>query len=157
MKTTHKYHRPVNWHISGDKLPVSELPRKPLECTTTSEHHSFMCPNENLLITWMIGNGGVEEPTDTVALHSSRWAEEFLQWADSGLNPCPKCQTHQIFGGMKQILVNSHRICNTTANWSAQVGMQKTRTWRSIKMGGKEQNWSRNPRSSQGFEVWNLG
>lgn len=30
IMNTHKYHRPVNWHISGDSVPVNELPRNPL-------------------------------------------------------------------------------------------------------------------------------
>jgi hypothetical protein len=27
---TYKYHKPVNWHISGDSAPVNEFARNPL-------------------------------------------------------------------------------------------------------------------------------
>ena len=40
---TYKYHRPVSWHISGDKVPVSELPLKPLRIKRTE-----MLPSENI-------------------------------------------------------------------------------------------------------------
>uniref|UniRef100_A0A0A9H9S4 ERL2 n=1 Tax=Arundo donax TaxID=35708 RepID=A0A0A9H9S4_ARUDO len=32
---TSKYHRPVSWHMSGDKVPDRELPLKPRYCSTS--------------------------------------------------------------------------------------------------------------------------
>lgn len=43
---TYKYHRPVSWHMSGDKVPVSELPLKPLKI----KRSKVLMPEKYLLI-----------------------------------------------------------------------------------------------------------
>jgi hypothetical protein len=40
---THKYHKPVNWHISGDRFPSKLLLRSPLEYMTNLGANSRAC------------------------------------------------------------------------------------------------------------------
>src|SRR4051812_39806713 len=40
---THKYHKPVNWHISGERLPSNLLLRSPLEYMTNLDAYNKSC------------------------------------------------------------------------------------------------------------------
>jgi hypothetical protein len=101
-KKTYKNHSPVNWHISGERVPTKLFPRKPLK---NVEHQDLW---ENI-IRWV----------NMFWKYFNRRERKFQTTSNVLLTDTAKLRSS------KEVLVFPHWVCSAPGLWNRQFGMYR--------------------------------